>query len=81
MQAEDVTPERVTIFVACLVTLLFVIAAVSFTHSLSETGPRQQSPCQAARVAANSVPDREDTVDDEVEYRRLDALAEKICAG
>lgn len=80
MRAEDATPERVTVFVACLVALLFVIAVVSFAHALSDPGPQREDPCDAARASANAVTQREDTTDDEVEYLRRAQAAERVCA-
>lgn len=80
MRPEDATPERVTVAVLVLVALLFVVALVVVSRSFADIGPRQD-PCDEARASANAVPQREDTVEDEVEYRRLDARADEICAA
>jgi len=81
VRAEDVTPERVTVFVACLVTLLFVIGVISFASALSDPGSQPEDPCDAARISANAVTQREDTTEDEVEYLRRTKAADRICAG
>jgi hypothetical protein len=81
VRAEDVTPERVTVFVACLVTLLFVVGVVFFARALSDPGPQQEDSCEAARISANAVTQREDTTEDEVEYLSRTETADRICAG
>jgi hypothetical protein len=66
------------VLVVAAIAVLVVLAVVRATYGDAPTPQRQR--CEQARAAANAVPEREDTVDDEVEYRRLDARAEKICA-
>ena len=60
-------------FVALLVFLAFV-------RSAYDDGPTpEERRCEQLRAAADAVADREDTVDDEVEYLRRARIAEKAC--
>ena len=60
------------------VAVLVVMAMVRSAYDDPQTPAERR--CHELRVAAQSVADREDTVDDEVEYLRRDAAAEKACA-
>ncbi len=69
---------RTLIVAVAVVAVLTVLAVMRAAY---DDGPSPaRSRCEAARASANAVAQREDTVDDEVEYLRRADAAEKICA-
>ena len=66
------------LLVACAVVAVLVVMAVVRSAFDDGLTPAEQR-CQDLEVAAQSVADREDTVDDEVEYLRRAEIAEKAC--
>ena len=69
---------RTLLAIAGVMAVLVVLAVV---RAAFDDGPSaDERRCQELRVAANAVPDREDTTDDEVEYLRRARVAEKACA-
>ncbi len=69
---------RVLLVAVAAVALLVVMAVVRAAYD-DEPSPAELR-CQQLKVAAQSVADREDTVDDEVEYLRRAEAAERACA-
>ncbi len=64
------------------VAALAVLVVLAIARSAYDDGPTpEQRRCDQLRAAANAVPEREDTVADEVESHRLDAKAERACRG
>jgi hypothetical protein len=68
---------RVLLVVLAAVAVLVVMAVVRAAYD-DEPTPAELR-CQQLQVAAQSVPEQEDTVDDEVEYLRRVEAAEKAC--
>jgi hypothetical protein len=61
---------------------LALLVALSVVRSAFDDGPTpQELRCQQLQVAANAVTQREDTVDDELEYLRRARAAERACSG
>ena len=52
----------------------------AFAHALRDPGSEPEDPCEAARVSATAVTQREDTTEDEVEYLRRTQGADRVCA-
>ena len=69
---------RILLAMVSVVAVLVVLAVIRSTFD-EDPSPAERR-CQELRVAANQVVDREDTTDDEVEYLRRAAAAEKACA-
>ncbi len=69
---------RVLVVALAAVAVLVVLAAARAAYDDAPTPAERR--CHQLRVAAESVADREDTVDDEVEYLRKAEAAEKACA-
>ena len=68
---------------AWLVTLatIALLVVLGVVRSAYDDGPTpEERQCSEMRAAANAVPSREDTVDDELEYLRLAKAAEKACS-
>ena len=64
------------------VAALAVLVVLAIARSAYDDAPTpEQRRCDQLRAAANAVAEREDSVEDEVEYRRLDAKAERACRG
>jgi hypothetical protein len=58
-----------------------VLAVLALARAAYEDGPTPaELRCEQAQIAANTVTDREDTIDDEVEYLRRAKVAERACA-
>ena len=69
---------RTLLAIAGVMAVLVVLAVV---RAAFDDGPSaDERRCQELRVAANAVPDREDSPDDEVEYLRRARVAERACA-
>ena len=63
------------------VAAIAVLVVLALVRSAYEDQPSpEELRCQQLKVAAQSVAEREDTVDDEVEYLRRAEAAEKACA-
>ena len=69
---------RVLLVAVVAVAVLVVLAVVRAAYD-DEPTPAELR-CRQLKVAAQSVADREDTVDDEVEYLQKAEAAEKACA-
>lgn len=70
---------RTWVIVVGSIALMVVLTVVRGAY---EEGPTpQEQRCRDLRVAANAVPQREDTVDDELEYLRLTEKADRACEG
>jgi hypothetical protein len=65
-----------------VVMLLVGVALLIFAGTLENDplSPHDQR-CQALRVSANAVTDREDTTADELEYLERTEAADRACAG
>jgi hypothetical protein len=70
---------RALLLAAVSVSVLMVLAIVRSAYDEAPTP--QERRCQQLRIAANEVPSREDTVEDELEYLRRAELAERACAA
>jgi hypothetical protein len=70
---------RALLLAAVSVSVLMVLAIVRSAYDEAPTP--QERRCQQLRIAANEVPSREDTVEDELEYLRRAGLAERACAA
>jgi hypothetical protein len=70
---------RVVLTAVAVVAVLVVLAMVRSAYDDGPTPAERR--CEQLRAAANAVPDREDTVDDEVEYLKLAKAAEKACSS
>jgi hypothetical protein len=63
-----------------VVGALVLLAVLAVVRSAYDEGPTpEELRCHQLRAAANAVPQREDTVDDEVEYVRLAERADRAC--
>lgn len=69
---------RVLLVAVAAVAVLIVMAVVRAAYD--DEPSRAELRCQQLSVAAQSVAEREDTVDDEVEYLRRADAAEQACA-
>ena len=69
---------RLLLVAVAAVAVLIVMAVARSAYDDPPTPAERR--CHELQVAAQSVPDREDTVDDEVEYLRRAEAAEKACA-
>jgi len=68
---------RTVLAAAAVVAVLVVLALVRAAY---DEGPTpQERRCEQLRAAADAVPAREDTVDDELEYLRKAREAEQAC--
>ena len=69
-----------TVLAATAVAAVLVVLAV--VRAAYDEGPTpQERRCEELRAAADAVPSREDTVDDELEYLRKAREAEQACAS
>lgn len=68
---------RLWLAAVAVLAVTVVLAVVRSAYDGAPT-PAQQR-CERLQVAANSVPDREDTIADEVEYLRLAKAADRAC--
>ena len=69
---------RTVLVVLGALALLVVLGVVRAAYDDGQTPEEQR--CSQLRTAANAVPSREDTVDDELEYLRLTEAADKACS-
>ena len=69
---------RVVLVAVAAIAVLVVMALTRAAYDDAPTPAERR--CHELRVAAESVAEREDTVDDEVEYVQRAAAAEKACA-
>ncbi len=69
---------RALLTAVAVVAVLVVLAVIRSAYDDGQTPAERR--CQQLTAAADAVPDREDTVDDEVEYLRRAKAAEKACA-
>jgi hypothetical protein len=68
--------------VLLVVGVAAVLVVLGLARAAYDDGPTPaERRCEQAQVAANTVTDREDTVDDEVEYLHLAKVAERACAA
>jgi hypothetical protein len=64
------------------VAVVAVLVVLALVRGVYDDGPtREQRRCQELRASANAVAQREDTVDDELEYLRRARAAERACAA
>jgi hypothetical protein len=69
---------RTVLVVLGALALLFVFGVGRAAYDDGQTPEERR--CSQLRAAANAVPSREDTVDDELEYLRLTEAADKTCS-
>ena len=70
---------RTLLAVAAVVAVLVVLAVVRAAFDDGPTSDERR--CQQLRAEADAVPEREDTVDDEVEYVEKSRRADEACAA
>ena len=71
-------PDVRTLLAGAAVAAVLVVLALA-RAAYDEVPTPQERRCEQLRVAANAVPAREDTVDDELEYLRKAREAEQAC--